>query len=523
MLILNENSYDWALRHAETRGDTDVFPLPFEYAAIRHDWERLKAHLGATNVLNWTTRPARTLLAPKAKYGFRPVTQLDPLDFLIYSALVYEVGADIEAARIPTTDNRVFSYRYGPSDNGDLFQQGIGYRHYVEEARRRSNSEDVEFVATADISDFYARIYHHRLENALRSCTKKTSHVTAIMDLLSGWNGTETFGIPVGSAASRLLAEIALTDVDEALLAQGVDFIRFNDDYRIFAPDLREAYEAIAFLAETLYRNHGLSLQQHKTSIFDVADFRERFLSTPLDREMDSLHERFERLLEELGLEDWYEPIEYDDLTPEQQREIDALNLSELLEEELQNGSPDVPIVRFVLRRLAQLGDDSAVDLVLGNIDEAMPAFSDVIHYFRALRHLDEEARSRLGNRLLDLLEGSVVSALPYHRMWILDTFTHDREWDNEDRFFALYNREPDQACRRKLILAMGRASQRHWFQSQWRNLFDHPHWARRAVIAAGSCLPGDARRHWYRSLKSHLDVLEESVAKWARQNPFGG
>jgi|GEM_PF-3994269 len=35
MLKLQERSYDWALEHIEKYGDTDIFPLPFEFAAIR--------------------------------------------------------------------------------------------------------------------------------------------------------------------------------------------------------------------------------------------------------------------------------------------------------------------------------------------------------------------------------------------------------------------------------------------------------------------------------------------------------
>ena len=104
------------------------------------------------------------------------------------------------------------------------------------------------------------------------------------MGLLGGWNGTETYGIPVGCAPSRLLAEITISDVDEALLANGVDFIRFNDDYRVFAPSRTIAYQQIAFLADSLFRNHGLSLQPQKTSIYSAPLFRNKFLATPLDR-----------------------------------------------------------------------------------------------------------------------------------------------------------------------------------------------------------------------------------------------
>lgn len=522
MLRLQNDSLDWALAHVLRYGDTDVFPIPFEYAAVEHDWANIRGSLAAEDVLQWTTRPQRILLSPKARNGFRVITQLDPLDFLVFSALVHEIAADLEVRRVPIGEGRVFSYRANPLADGQLFSPDTGYRQFLEACRQKLQSNPgVQFVATTDISDFYARIYHHRLENALHTATTRTNHVRAIMRLLSGWNGTETFGIPIGSAPSRLLAETTLADVDEALLAAGIDFVRFNDDYRIFAESYERGYRAIAFLAETLYRNHGLNLQPQKTAVLTANQFRERFLITPLDRELDSLHARFEQLAAELGLNDWYEVIEYDDLDQHQQEAIDSLNLIELFREELQEDEPDLPIIRFVLRRLSQLGDSGLVDDIFANLDKLHHALPDICRYVQSLRHLDAAERSALGARMLALLTGSVVSELPYHRMWILDLFVHSREWDNEGRFFALYAAEADQACRRNLILAMGRAHQGHWFQSQWRTLFDQPHWPRRALLAGASCMSADARRHWYRSVEPQLDVLELAVMRWARQNPF--
>lgn len=522
MLQLQGDSLDWALTHVLRYGDTDVFPVPFEYDAIEHDWTNIKTSLLGTDVLQWTTRPQRILLSPKARNGFRIITQLDPLDFLVFAALIREVANDLEARRVPMAEHRVFAYRAAPQADGQLFAPDYGYRQFLETCQRKLLVDpQPRYVATTDISDFYARIYHHRLENALHTATTRSNHVRAIMRLLSGWNGTETFGIPIGGAPSRLLAETTLADVDEALLAAGIDFIRFNDDYRIFADTYERAYRSITFLAETLYRNHGLNLQPQKTEILTADQFRARFLVSPLDRELDSLHRRFEELAAELGLNDWYEPIEYDDLDDNQKEAIDSLNLEELFREELHDGEPDLPIVRFVLRRLSQLGSPSLVDEIFENLDKLHPTLPDICRYVQSLRYLDEGARSALGARMLTLLAGSVVSELPYYRMWILDLFVHSREWDNEARFFALYGAEADPACRRNLILAMGRAHQAHWFQSQWRTLFDQPHWPRRALLAAASCMPADARRHWYRSVEPQLDLLELAVMRWARQNPF--
>lgn len=508
MLTLQESSLDWSLAHCLRYGDTDVFPLPFEYQAIEHDWDRIKVHLAQQDIHQWLTRPHRTLLSPKAQYGFRAVTQLDPLDNIIYGAVIREMANDIEQRRLPTGENRVFSYRVSLDGEGQLFNPDIGYRQFLDDCRARLATGNYSYVATTDISDFYSRIYLHRMENALGAACSSASHVTAISRLLSGWNGTESFGLPVGSAFSRLLAEITISDIDEALLANGVEFIRFNDDYRIFVNSVSEAYQQIAFLAESLFRNHGLSLQPQKTNIYSAADFREQFLSTPLDREMDSLYQRFEALVNELGLNSWYEYIEYDDLLPEQQEAIDALNLAELFREEIQRDEPEIPVLKFVLRRLGQLGDDSIVEDIFGALDSIYPAFVDVVRYLGNLRYLNEEQKSAVGNRLLELLENSIVSELTYHRMWILNIFTHSTEWDNEDRFLAIFNAETEQVTRRELILAMGRSQQRYWFQSQWRTLFEHPHWSRRALLAAASCLQNDARRHYYRSVEPRLDPL---------------
>ncbi len=429
MLQLRDDSLEWALAHVIRFGDTDVFPVPFEYAAIGHDWANVKAHLASADVLQWTTRPQRILLSPKARNGFRVITQLDPLDFLVFSALVKELAIDLETRRIPLAQSRVFSYRAVPLANGQLFDPNVGYRQFLDVCRDKLRGNPAnQFVAVTDISDFYARIYHHRLENALQTATTRGNHVRAVMRLLSGWNGTETFGIPIGGAPSRLLAEITLADVDEALLAAGIDFIRFNDDYRIFGDSYERCYRAITFLAETLYRNHGLNLQPQKTEVLAAAQFSDKYLVTPLDRELNSLHARFEGLAAELGLNDWYESIEYDDLDDEQQEAIDSLNLQELFREELQEDEPELPIIRFILRRLSQLGDDSLVDDIFFALDKLHPALPDICRYVQSLRHLNAEERSALGARMLNLLNGSVVSELPYHRMWILDLFVHSRE-----------------------------------------------------------------------------------------------
>ncbi len=90
---LNSTSLDWALAHISKFGDTDLFPVPFEFEAIRAYWPALKAESSAPRI--WTStgrgRPNRYSCPGKSRIGFRVSTQLDPLDSLSYAAILYDV------------------------------------------------------------------------------------------------------------------------------------------------------------------------------------------------------------------------------------------------------------------------------------------------------------------------------------------------------------------------------------------------------------------------------------------------
>ncbi len=45
MLKVDTASLDWALTHVTARGDTDIFPLPFEFSAIKANWDEVRGYL----------------------------------------------------------------------------------------------------------------------------------------------------------------------------------------------------------------------------------------------------------------------------------------------------------------------------------------------------------------------------------------------------------------------------------------------------------------------------------------------
>lgn len=519
---LSADALDWALTHVETFGDTDIFPPAFEFEAIRNGWTDVRAFLERQDLLNWAIQPYRRCLSPKHRFGFRISTQLDPLDTLIFTALVFELGEDIESARIPPDARIVHSSRFMPSKAGAFFNSDFTYETF--RARSLEHADRCSHVVTADIADFFPRVYSHPLENALKACTTHQLHVRALIRLLKQWNSGSSYGIPVGPAASRLLAELVISDVDNALLSEGCTFCRYVDDYRIFCDRDRTAYEALAVLAKTLFDNHGLTLQQHKTAIVDASQFVSLNQWTERDEERGSLTQRFEQILKGIGINSWYEPIEYDDLKQEIQEQIDALNLSQLLNDQITaEHELDIQIVRFVLRRLGQLGSAEAVDIVLEEnaIVRLYPVFKDVLEYLSAVRKLNADRRKEIGEQILNLIDDSIVGHLEYHRCWILNTFSKDNQWDNESSFAGILQAYPDSFTKREVISALGRAHQVHWFKTAKRDFQQFGPWEKRAFIAAASCLPGDEGEFWYKSIKQQLTELERVIVEWALANPY--
>ena len=522
MLNLSPSSLDWALAHAQRSGDTDIFPLAFEYEAIKHDWDAIRGYLSSADVLTWAVRSRRECLSPKSFNGFRIATQIDPLDWLVFTALVYEMGERLEAYRLPILNEVVYSSRFDPQADGTMYSRNTGYAEFRQRMQVICDAMPNGYVVVTDIADFFPRLYHHRIDNALRSASpSQVNNAKALIELFGNWRGGQSFGIPVGPSASRLVAEVAIDDVDKLLLAEGLVFVRYVDDYRFFCNSTIEAHGTLATLANALWRNHSLTLSEQKTRVIPVSRFACEYLRTELEEELEGLSESFAEILDALGIDDWYAQIEYDDLSQEQKNAVDALNLEDLLDRQLERDAVDVRFVRFLLRRLGQLQRTEDVNKILDSIDKLYPVFMDVIAYLGRLESLTSSERAALGKRLLGLLDGSLVSHLEYHRMHLLSLFAENADWNNIAAIYPIMRRFPDSLTRRKAILAMGKAGYSPWFRMHKGDWQDFPPWERRALLHGASSMEADERRHWYKSIQGGLDPLERAVVKWSQSNPI--
>lgn len=212
-------------------------------------------------------KPAQYMLSPKNRYIFdyRKAAIIEPECLVKYTALVLMAAERIEKHRIPVSEKVVFSARYNPQ-SPDLFDSDVNYSSWRERTKELAESADCSFVVSCDIAAFYDRVNIHRVESTLDSIGVDSKIVKQINDLLLFWSRKDSYGLPVGNAASRILAEAALIDIDQYLLSEKVKFTRYVDDYRLFAPDIVTAQRWMNKLNTRLFRD-GLMLNTGKTRL----------------------------------------------------------------------------------------------------------------------------------------------------------------------------------------------------------------------------------------------------------------
>jgi Reverse transcriptase (RNA-dependent DNA polymerase) len=272
--VFNLTSTDLAAaRQAlDKHGLTGFLPSPPEWHILCSNWAAVESHISRVDLDTYIPYTPLYTFAPKHLTGLRPITSLHVQDLIIYTALVLILRDSIEAARLPEKIKKSFSYRAKIGEFGTLYRSSGAYEKYRRRTEERLRLKRTNFVATLDISDYFPRLYQHRVRAAVEaaiSTTREKEAVRVLDKLVSNFSkGGISYGIPIGPYASRNLGEAVLIDVDAALHNARIDFVRWLDDFTIFARTQDDAQEAIYYITSWLHSHHGLSPNQSKTRIY---------------------------------------------------------------------------------------------------------------------------------------------------------------------------------------------------------------------------------------------------------------
>jgi hypothetical protein len=529
-MTVSRASLQLAVHNVAKHGDTDVFPYPLE-----NHWfhDAPDAIVGLLEELDqnfdaWLVGypiVASRLLAGVGYAGFRAATQIHPIWNAYLLALVLDIAPDIEAARLPVDKEIVFSYRFRPDlNNSTLFDADLGWNAYQKRALVLAGQHEV--VIVTDIADFYPRIYHHRLENALNQATSKTEVVRRVMLILSALSGGTSYGLPVGGHAARLLAELLLNRTDRLLRTNSIQFVRFVDDYVLFAANRENAQAALVELSGALLVNEGFSLSRAKTRFMSGGEFSR--LSPAAEPVVgDSIEEVEARSFLRLRLRyDPYSATAVDDYAA-LSAELRKFDITKMLAKELRKTRVDEALMRHLVKSLrymeATVRDDALLSL-LQNLEKLYPVFPTVAILLKALLpDMSPAVRDATFDTMREMIRRrSHITLVPTNLAYAVRIIAHDRSEETDSILISLYS-DPtsDMLLRRDLLLAIARRRLDYWLSGAVKRFAIVTPWEKRALIA-GSFILGDEGRHWRQNAKKQLSTPDAEFMVWVGNRNSG-
>ena len=399
MANVKENYLEWSLKHLSRFSHSDFFPKIAEFKAISHNWKGVKSHILSIDLEHYVPKSPMILITPKPNGTFRIVHQLDPIDSLIYTALVRELCEAIEKFRILEEKGIACSYRIKPDLNGSFFSSDTGWETYMSRSEELAKKFESGYVINADITDFYNQIYTHRVQNLVENAGEGAldEQAKSLERFLLGLNNKTSRGVPVGPSPSIILAELIMADIDKKIQTYTSDFVRYVDDMRLFFEKREDAVFALHELTAYLYSNHRLTFSGEKTKILTTREFRDRHLRDEEREVRAGLLSHAEELaigkmddrLSELGPYD--EDFDYDQ---EKQELLDELMTSvhfplladtykDLFDQAVTSSPIDLQLLRHLLRKAARYRIRSIAPLVLEHFQKLLPILREVVIYLK--------------------------------------------------------------------------------------------------------------------------------------------
>lgn len=498
--ILAAVNLRFALAHITNYYDTDFFPRTEEFLAIAHFWPEVEAHILKTSLDGILNAPPLVEPWPKVKGGYRIVHRLEPLDSLIYTAMAKTVSQKVEESRV--SPEIACSYRF-TNDCDSFFGGASGFEVY--RARCEFLAKTHKFVLCIDIADFYNKLYLHRLQNALQLATDEPPSVSKRIEyFLTTLNTKASQGIPVGPAASIVMSEAALTDVDKFLYTKGCEHVRYVDDFRIFGNSEEELEVLLQSLTSYLHDSHRLSLNSAKTRILESDQFIQEELNNQYQQEKLKILDELE------GMDPYSSGAQSAQINSIIQAEADML-LVEGLKKLLGHEVLDLGLVRAIVRRAKANRAHGIASLLIQNLKFLAPAINDIALYLDSISS-DKFFQDHL-NSLVELCDAPETS-IRVVRMWLEWFFSRHLTLLNENKIRnVVFSSERLRPQAQAAITLKSEA----WIKERKTKLLHYAYWDRRSIILAATLLSKDEREKWLEPLVkgSSLDIMEKWMARW--------
>ena len=452
---------------------------------------------------------------------------IDPLWNAFYLGEVLKISDQIDRKRIPAKQECVFSYRLKyERKTGLLFDQNYNYKAFNKTANRLA--EQYKYIINFDIADFYNSISHERLRDVLLKDVKADGFVVKrIMEIISKISGEgETYSLPIGGNASRILAEAYLVPADRFMTENKIRFCRFVDDYYVFANSLNDAYTLLNKCADYFRRNLGLSFQKSKTSVMSKSDFlaHSKAVDEEIEKEKDPAKASIMSL--KLGI-DKYQEMGNEELRGFRDK-INGSELVRLLKMECKKTEIN-PMFSKQLVNAVQILDDkdksAAFAALSENFEKLYPIFPVIMRKaFHNLNYCNSRVKKVFYSKLMELFEKkSYIIQTENNAAYALRLLSLNNSGHVVSLISSVYKRNHlsgrtlSDMVRLNAFYSMTNLRNVPWILDRLKGFPSLSSWERRAAAAAAA-FTGSKGKTWITANQYHFTSIEKLSWKWASE-----
>lgn len=514
-MALDSKALKRAIHHLFTLGDTDIFPTPFEFSFYAECQDQLVPVLETLEAGSYTPTSAFECLSPKGNLSFRIAHQLYPLDTLLYTAAVIQIAPSLEELKLPP-DTGPFAYRFiSEDDNPRLFVRSSNFHdwllHLKEMFQTKEAFSDVKYVLETDISDFYARIYFHRLEHILDDSNCPNQVRKIIEKIIKDTRARQSYGLPVGTSASRILAEALLIDTDTMLQNRASAYSRYVDDFRIVLDHQSDVHSVLCNLAEHLMLTEGLSLNANKTRSYTsdqgVENIEAKLGDVFTDSELEKLNLYISAVYSD------------EDLSVEDVEDVDPINLIEKLQEALDPKRVDYTAIKVILKVLRAVTIQTPVDFIDKYIELLYHTPRDFCLLVGGLAQRNPDAASAIADRLVQTIKSAPFKDMALSRIWVGHLFVTQALPISEQIREVLDTKSTELELRQDFLLR-GLLKDRAYFRAQKTKFDAANEWCKPALMLGAACLSTSEYKTWLETIKGHYsDPTSDIYRSWLKEN----